>query len=187
MHATGGFVWDLSLAGGTEKGAASESCSLFSVSPREELESIYGKPHLRAHYPEIARRKSLTHCKNYGQRGVALIMALMLLLLLTALAAALVFVANMETAVNANYRREQVLYFAAKAGIEEARGRLLWTNATTLITPPQGMCAVSANHDCLRYPPVTPPVVPNDIPSGTNGGVSYILGGTNPAAVTPCT
>ena len=101
----------------------------------------------------------MTGCKTYGQRGVALIMALMLLLLLTALAAALVFVANMETAVNANYRREQVLYFAAKAGIEEARDRLLWTNATTLITPPQGTCAVSANHNCLRYPPVTPPVV----------------------------
>ena len=44
----------------------------------------------------------MTHCKTYGQRGVALIMALMLLMLLTALAAALVFVANMETAVNAN-------------------------------------------------------------------------------------
>ena len=129
----------------------------------------------------------MTRCKTYGQRGVALIMALMLLMLLTALAAALVYVANMETAVNANYRREQVLYFAAKAGIEEARDRLLWTNATTLITPPQGTCAVSANHDCLRYPPVTPPVVPNDIPSGTNGGVFYILGGTNPAAVTPWT
>src|SRR5438552_18051295 len=110
---------------------------------------------------------------NRNQRGVALIMALMLLLLLTALAAALVFVANMETAVNANYRREQVLYFAAKAGIEEARDRLLWTNATTLITPPLGTCAPAAS--CLSDVPV--------VPSGTNGGVFYIRGGTTPAAV----
>jgi len=64
-----------------------------------------------------------TILNNRDQRGVALIMALMLLLLLTALAAALVFVANLETSVNANYRREQVLYFAGKAGIEEARDR----------------------------------------------------------------
>ena len=119
----------------------------------------------------------MTHCKTYGQRGVALIMALMLLMLLTALAAALVFVANMETAVNANYRREQVLYFAAKAGIEEARYRLLWTNATTLIAPPLGTCALAAN--CLPAIPV--------VPSGTNGGMLYIRGGTNPAAVTPWT
>ncbi|PYX69095.1 MAG: hypothetical protein DMG72_21605 [Acidobacteria bacterium] len=119
----------------------------------------------------------MTHCKTYGQRGVALIMALMLLMLLTALAAALVFVANMETAVNANYRREQVLYFAAKAGIEEVRDRLLWTNATTLIAPPLGTCALAAN--CLPAIPV--------VPSGTNGGMLYIRGGTNPAAVTPWT
>ncbi|PYX72986.1 MAG: hypothetical protein DMG72_13830 [Acidobacteria bacterium] len=121
----------------------------------------------------------MTGCKTYGQRGVALIMALMLLLLLTALAAALVFVANMETAVNANYRREQVLYFAAKAGIEEARDRLLWTNATTLITPPQGTCAPAAN--CLPAVPAFPG------PTTGNNGVFYVLGGTNPAAVTPWT
>ena len=109
----------------------------------------------------------MTGCKTYGQRGVALIMALMLLLLLTALAAALVFVANMETAVNANYRREQVLYFAAKAGIEEARDRLLWTNATTLITPPQGTCAPAAN--CLPAVPAFPgPTTGNNVSHANN-------------------
>ncbi len=121
----------------------------------------------------------MTDCKTYGQRGVALIMALMLLMLLTALAAALVFVANMETAVNANYRREQVLYFAAKAGIEEARDRLLWTNAGTLITAPQGTCVPATN--CLPAVPVFPG------PTTSNNGVFYLLGGTNPAAVTPWT
>src|SRR5438477_12542418 len=114
----------------------------------------------------------MRYCKatvsdNRDQRGVALIMALMLLLLLTALAAALVFVANLETSVNANYRREQVLYFAAKAGIEEARDRLMATNPNTLIlkgTAPTSIPA--ANHDCLPATPV--------VPSTDNGGYIYI-------------
>src|SRR5207245_3908630 len=94
---------------------------------------------------------------NRDQRGVALIMALMLLLLLTALAAALVFVANLETSVNANYRREQVLYFAAKAGIEEARDRLMTTNPNTLIaTGTVPTCTHDADNACLPATPVVP-------------------------------
>src|SRR2546428_11639275 len=111
----------------------------------------------------------MTGCKTYGQRGVALIMALMLLLLLTALAAALVFVANLETSVNANYRREQVLYFAGKAGIEEARGPLLGTNPNNLIITGTGPTwNPSAKHDCL---PATPAV-----PSTAHGRVCFIRG-----------
>jgi len=117
---------------------------------------------------------------NRNQRGVALIMALMLLLLLTALAAALVFVANLETSVNANYRREQVLYFAAKAGIEEARDRLMATNPNTLVvTGTVPTCTPAANHDCLPATPV--------VPSTANGGVFYIRGGATPTAVAPWT
>src|SRR5207245_594915 len=93
-----------------------------------------------------ARRKIMTdnkttHWKKQGQRGVALLMALMVLLLLTALAAALVFVSNTETSVNANYRRQQVLYFASKAGIEEAwystNARNIPCNATAAALPYQ--------------------------------------------------
>jgi len=121
-----------------------------------------------------------TILNNRDQRGVALIMALMLLLLLTALAAALVFVANLETSVNANYRREQVLYFAGKAGIEEARDRLMATNPNTLIvTGTVPTCTPAANHDCLPATPV--------VPSTANGGVFYIRGGATPTAVTPWT
>jgi len=96
-----------------------------------------------------------THWKNQGQRGVALLMALMVLLLLTALAAALVFVSNTETSVNANYRRQQVLYFASKAGIEEARDRLMASNAATLMQP---TCAPASAYPPLRSS-LRPPMV----------------------------
>ena len=115
-----------------------------------------------------------THWKKQGQRGVALLMALMVLLLLTALAAALVFVSNTETSVNANYRRQQVLYFASKAGIEEARDRLMASNAATLMQP---TCAPASA--CLSATPV--------VPSAANGGVFYILAGPTPATIAPWT
>src|SRR5713226_139240 len=115
-----------------------------------------------------------TDWKNQGQRGVALLMALMVLLLLTALAAALVFVSNTETSVNANYRRDQVLYFASKAGIEEARDRLMASNVATLLQP---TCAPASA--CLPAIPV--------VPSAANGGVFYVLAGPTPATIAPWT
>src|SRR2546425_232956 len=90
-----------------------------------------------------------TILNNRNQRGVALIMALMLLLLLTALAAALVFVANLETSVNANYRREQVLYFAGKAGIEEPTGPTWYKSTTSTI--PWSPAAGATNAAALPY------------------------------------
>ncbi len=59
------------------------------------------------------------------ESGIALFFAIFTLMLLTAIAFSLVFMSNTETLVNANYREEQVAYFAAKAGIEEARARMM--------------------------------------------------------------
>ncbi len=63
--------------------------------------------------------------KRDMERGFALILTLVALFLLTAIALAMMFDANVETGVNANYRATQQAYFAAKAGLEEARDRLL--------------------------------------------------------------
>lgn len=62
--------------------------------------------------------------KSAKERGVAMFMAIFALLLLTAIAAGFVFMANTETAINSNYRSSQQAYFAAKAGLEEARARI---------------------------------------------------------------
>lgn len=58
------------------------------------------------------------------ERGVAMFMAIFALLLLTAIAAGFVFMANTETSINSNYRSSQQAYFAAKAGLEEVRARI---------------------------------------------------------------
>src|SRR5260370_28551361 len=58
------------------------------------------------------------------ESGVALFFALFALLLLSAIAASLVFMTNTETAVNANYRNERTADYGAKAGFEEVRARM---------------------------------------------------------------
>lgn len=112
--------------------------------------------------------------KTNRQKGIALFSALMILLLLSAIAASLVMMGNTETSVNANYRAERTLDFAARAGIEEVRDRLMPSNAATLISP---TCAPTSA--CLAANPV--------VPSTINKGILYVLGGPTPAAVTPWT
>ena len=71
----------------------------------------------------------------YRESGIALFFAIFALLLLTAIAFSLVFMSNTETLVNANYREEQVAYFAAKAGIEEARARMMASDPSPIALP----------------------------------------------------
>lgn len=70
------------------------------------------------------------------EKGVAMFMAIFALMLLSAIAAGFVFMANTETAINANYRSSQQAFFAAKAGLEEARARIMTGGD---IAPPTGM------------------------------------------------
>src|SRR5713101_547673 len=81
------------------------------------------------HLKESFTMKNLT---RNGERGVALFFSIFALLLLTAIAAALIFMANTETQINSNYRQEQMAYFAAKAGIEEARARMMPSDPNTI-------------------------------------------------------
>ena len=62
------------------------------------------------------------------ERGAALIMSLFALLLLSAIAASMVLMTNTETSVNANFRKERVADFAAKAGFEEVKDRMRLPN-----------------------------------------------------------
>lgn len=58
------------------------------------------------------------------QRGVALLVALFALLLLSAIGMGMMFSANTETNINSNYREKQVAIYAAVAGAMEAKDRL---------------------------------------------------------------
>jgi hypothetical protein len=70
------------------------------------------------------------HRKSHPERGVALLFALFTLLLLSAIAASLMFMTNTESSVNSNYRSERLSAFAAKAGMEEVRDRMPALNTT---------------------------------------------------------
>ena len=70
--------------------------------------------------------------KRNAEQGIALLFAIFALLLLMAIAGALTFTATIETSVNSNYRQEQMAYFAAKAGIEEARARMMQSDPNSI-------------------------------------------------------
>src|SRR5579864_836739 len=100
------------------------------------------------------------------ERGVALFFVIIALMLLTAIAAGLMFMTDTETGINANYKQEQQAYFNAKAGLEEVRDRMRGGVANTL----SGL----------------PPLVTPNIPPTAAGGVLYLVNqGTDPVAVTP--
>lgn len=66
--------------------------------------------------------------KSKKERGIALLIALFALMLLSAIALAMMFMADTETAVNANYRSSHKAYFASRAGLEEVRERMMSVN-----------------------------------------------------------
>src|SRR6185437_11029953 len=70
-----------------------------------------------------------------SESGVSLILAILGLLVVSAVAAAMVLVSTSDVYIGANYRGQQVALFAAKAGIQEARDRMLPSNANPLTLP----------------------------------------------------
>ena len=82
-----------------------------------------------------------------AESGISLILALLTLLLISAIAAGLVMMSNTETAISSNFRDEQTAFFSTRGGIEEIRDRMrqaaptvpagtnLWGNLNTLNLP----------------------------------------------------
>src|ERR1700721_2478748 len=59
-----------------------------------------------------------------NERGMALILSLLALLLISAVGLGMIFMSPPETSINANYRDTQTAFFAMRAGLEEGRDRL---------------------------------------------------------------
>jgi hypothetical protein len=72
-----------------------------------------------------ARRQTRT---KHAERGVALLISIFILLLISVVAIALIVSSGTESALAGNYRSATGVYYAALAGLEEARGRLLPKN-----------------------------------------------------------
>src|ERR1700688_122749 len=59
-----------------------------------------------------------------NERGMALILSLLALLLVSAVGLGMIYMSNTETSINANYKDTQTAFFAMRAGLEEGRDRL---------------------------------------------------------------
>src|SRR5260370_1598916 len=94
--------------------------------------------------------------KKRAEAGIALLISIFILLLISVVAIALVVSSGTETAIAGNYRSATSVYYAALSGLEEARGRLL-------ITDPNSFKNTAPNM-------LPPPGTPFDI-----GYASYIL------------
>src|SRR5437016_11003563 len=97
------------------------------------------------------------------EQGIALLLSILCLLLLTAVAAGMMYRSATETAINGNFKSEESAYFAARAGVEEVRDRILPANANT----------INAS-------------LPTALPSGA-GGVVYVLNGVSASNITNST
>ena len=72
-----------------------------------------------------------------AQRGIALFVVVFALMLLSAVAMGLMYMADTETSINSNYRDSQQAFFAAQSGVEEVRERMMPANTSPhLITGP---------------------------------------------------
>src|SRR5208283_833606 len=90
----------------------------------------------------ISRRKSI---KRRTEAGVAMLIAIFALLLISVIAIALIVSSGTETALAKNYRTSTSAYYAGLAGLEEARGRVLWRNANYVNNTIPGYMPASGN------------------------------------------
>src|SRR5712675_2405433 len=116
-------------------------------------------------------KKNIKRLKT--QRGIAMMVALLALLLLAAIGMGLMFMADTENSVNNNYRDSQKAYFAARAGAEEAR--LLLANDANVKATALGLVMPASNVPAGMMYLINP--------SSTDGGAidpTAAAGTTNP-------
>ncbi len=90
------------------------------------------------------------------QAGVALLIAISALLLISVVAISLIVAAGMETSLSGNYRSSTSAYYAARAGLEEGRGRLLPRNPDYFNTTSPSFIPATLALGQVRY--ITNPV-----------------------------
>jgi len=59
-----------------------------------------------------------------SERGIAMLVVLFALILVSVIGLALMFSSNSETGVNSGFRQTNLAYFAARSGVEEVRDRI---------------------------------------------------------------
>ena len=100
---------------------------------------------------------------------MALLIALLALLLVSAVGMGMMYMSTTETSVNANYRDTQRAFFSMRAGLEEMRDRMR-SNAVSAITLPTAMPS-SSSAGSIVY--ITNPAGGSDTVSPTTSTNTY--------------
>jgi hypothetical protein len=114
--------------------------------------------------------------RKSDESGVALLLAIFTLLLLTAMGLSLLCAADLETSIAANYRDKQVSIYSALSGLQEARDRLIPSRCDPVLYP------VSPFTAC---PDPALDTRSLGVPSTSNNGVLYILNPLSGETVAP--
>jgi hypothetical protein len=77
-------------------------------------------------------RKRTKKARRQSQQGVALVIAIFTLMLISVVATALILMAGTQAAVKGNYKSSMHAFYDAKAGLEEARARLWLYNPNSI-------------------------------------------------------
>jgi len=89
---------------------------------------------------------------NRAQDGIALLISIFILLLISVVAIALIVSSGTESALAGNYRSSTGVYYAALAGLEEARSRLLPKNPSYFGTTSPGFLPSPGTPLAVGYP-----------------------------------
>jgi len=65
-----------------------------------------------------------TNISRNHERGMALILVLLALLLVSAIGMGMIYMSTTETSINSNYKDTQLAFFAMRGGLEEMRDRM---------------------------------------------------------------
>src|SRR5258708_1982597 len=111
------------------------------------------------------------------ERGVALVLTIFGLLLLTGIVVAMMFSSNSETMIAVNYRDKNSATYSALSGLQEARDRLQPLNS--------GTDALSGFPSPLGPGPTAPGPGPTALPTLANKQILYVINPANGEAVQP--
>ena len=74
------------------------------------------------------------NCSKH-ESGMALILALLALLLISAVGMGMIYMSTTETSINNNYKDTQLAFFAMRAGLEEMRDRMRNNSVNPIVLP----------------------------------------------------
>jgi hypothetical protein len=83
------------------------------------------------------------------EKGISLMLSLMALMLLSAIVIGMVYMSSTETWVSSNFKASETAYFAARAGVEEVRDRMLPAHPNTIA--PQLPTVMAGNPNGVLY------------------------------------